>query len=117
MKQEGFHNQTHLSPDQLTERIGQLENRREDIIESIHAFWIKYGMEKKYPDAEGIEDRIKILDLEDAKDPFVDCKMQGEVQSYDLLANEKYARLEELKTLLDSNVKTTNIITEEKKVN
>ena len=101
MKQEGFHNQTHLSPDQLTQRIEQLEKRREDIIESINAFWIKYEMEKKYPDADKIQDRIIILDQEDAKDPFGDCKMQGEVQSYDLLANEKYARLEELKMLLD----------------
>ena len=36
--------------------------------------------------------------------PFVDFKMQGEVQSYDLLQNEKYGRLDELKNVLENSV-------------
>ena len=37
--------------------------------------------------------------------------MQGEVQSYDLLQNEKYGRLDELKNVLDQSVmnKSTSV--------
>jgi len=44
---------------------------------------------------------LRRLDAENAKSPFVDFKMQGEVQSYDLLQNDKYGRLETLKNMLE----------------
>jgi len=44
---------------------------------------------------------LRRLDGEHSRRPFVDCKMQGSVQSYDLHQNEKYSRLNQLKSLLD----------------
>ena len=45
---------------------------------------------------------LRKLDEENARSPFVDNKMQNVVQSYDLLQNEKYSRLDELKHVLDT---------------
>ena len=57
---------------------------------------------------------IKLLDEENQVNPFVDSKILGEVQSYDLLMNDKYGRLSNLKELLerakiDWDVKTGGI--------
>lgn len=45
--------------------------------------------------------KLKKLDSEEAVNPFVDFTMKSQVASYDLLQNEKYGRLEDLKSALE----------------
>jgi len=49
-----------------------------------------------------INAKIRLLDIEDAVNPFVDVKMKSQVASYDLLQNEKYGRLQDFKNALES---------------
>ena len=44
-----------------------------------------------------IHEKIALLNVEDQDHPIGSVKIQSELQSYDLLQNEKYNRLEELK--------------------
>ena len=44
---------------------------------------------------------MKKLDEEEAANPFVDYSMKSGVASYDLLQNEKYGRLDDLKNALE----------------
>lgn len=45
--------------------------------------------------------KVRKLDAEDAANPFADFKMKSRVPSYDLLQNEKYSRLDDLKNALE----------------
>ena len=103
MLSEGNHNQTHLAPEKLQKYIDNLEHRREGIAENIDKLYSRTFPSNKQK-AETTSDKIKILNEENKKNPFIDFKMQGEVQSYDLLQNEKYGRLDELKNVLDQSV-------------
>ena len=49
-----------------------------------------------------IHEKIAMLNLQDQDHPIGSSKIQSELQSYDLLQNEKYNRLEELKRVLES---------------
>ena len=71
----------------------------------MNEFWTEQALHGEHPKAKTIEEKLQTLDEIDKASPFVNSKMQGAVQSYDLLRNDKYARLEELKVLLDQNVK------------
>ena len=46
-----------------------------------------------------------MLDKYFVQNPLETCSMQGEVLSYDLLQNDKYGRLDELKKVLESSAK------------
>ena len=84
-----------------------MERRRQGIVDTIDKFFIK-----TFPSnlkAKTTAEKIKLLNDENKKNPFIDFKMQGEVQSYDLLQNEKYGRLDELKSVLDQKVANNSI--------
>ena len=95
--------QNQLTPEKLQSYITNLENRREGIAENIDKLYSK-TMPNNKQEAETTSDKIKILNEVNKKNPLIDFKMQGEVQSYDLLQNEKYGRLDELKKVLDQSV-------------
>ena len=92
-----------MTPESLQKYIANLEHRREGIADNIDKLYSKTFPSNKQK-AETTSDKIKILNEENKKNPFIDFKMQGEVQSYDLLQNEKYGRLDELKNVLDHSV-------------
>ena len=95
--------QNQLTPEKLQSYITNLESRREGIAKNIDKLYSeKIPINKQT--AETTSDKIKVLNEVNKKDPFIDRKMQGEVQSYDLLQNEKYGRLDELKKVLDQSV-------------
>lgn len=115
MAEQGDHMHTHLPTVGLRQYIVDLEKRREDIKKTFAemfklVFPIDSGITK-------FEDQIKMLDEEDKHNPLVECKMQGEVQSYDVLQNEKYARLDKLKLVLDDNIRLATSGTSPSKLN
>ena len=110
MKETGNHNQTHLPEAKLQTYIDSLSQRRERIVDCIDKQYTKVFGAKNQQAAQAAADgadeldinaRIKQLDIEDALNPFVDVKMKSQVASYDLLQNEKYGRLEDLKNALE----------------
>ena len=65
-----------------------LTKRREFIVTYLEKFYSEiFGDVVKGEKEEDLDiiDKVHRLDEEDARNPFVDFKMQGEVQSYDLL--------------------------------
>jgi len=58
--------------------------------------------EKNQVNAEDYKDQIKALDpLEYTNELKYSCAIKDELQSYEILKNEKYSRLTELKQALD----------------
>ena len=104
MKETGNHNQTHLSEQNLSKHLEKLQERREAIMERIGAFYDKVFQikdEDKQVGPEAFKKKMKKLDEEEAANPFVDYSMKSGVASYDLLQNEKYGRLDDLKNALE----------------
>mmetsp|Transcript_37488 Transcript_37488/g.49287 ORF Transcript_37488/g.49287 Transcript_37488/m.49287 type:complete len:128 (-) Transcript_37488:71-454(-) len=107
MKETGNHNQTYLPEEKLANYIDSLSIRRQSIVHRINEFYAKvFGQKKDKMNGEekgeiDINAKIKQLDIEDAINPFIDCTMKSEVASYDLLQNEKYGRLDDLKNALE----------------
>ena len=95
-----------MDPEKLKRYIESLNLRRQGIVDNLSKFF-----ELIFPHRKGeltAAEKIRLLNEQNKKNPFIDFKMQGEVQSYDLLQNDKYGRLDELKNALDNSVKTTS---------
>ena len=57
---------------------------------------------EKTSSLKNVKDRLEALTKEDMIHPVGDSRVKSDLQSYDLLQNEKYNRLQELKLVLES---------------
>ena len=87
---------------ELNRYIEILERRRSDIVARVDEIAETVLGKEKASHLKMIHDKLAALNKEDQKHPIGGAKIQSELQSYDLLQNEKYNRLEELKHVLDS---------------
>jgi len=85
----------------IDEYIKTLQQRRQDIVAQINRIAERVLGKDRLRGYTTIHEKLAKLNKEDQEHPIGGGKIRSELQSYDLLQNEKYNRLQELKMVLE----------------